>query len=171
MTTTRMKPAPPPEQPKGKAREAPPSLARLYFGDPEMEHFQSEPGPTADLRNPLENVVEERWERYLKEGVQQTPDLSFSTPSWASADSRPSLPSRQPEARHPTEAESVPPRFTRINWKTTQEQEATSKYKTPAEAEKGQTIDEELGAMKLRPLMKTSTPHQRLRWHPPLKTS
>ena len=29
--------------------------ACLYFGDPEMEHFQSEPGPTAD---PLENAVE-----------------------------------------------------------------------------------------------------------------
>ena len=120
--------------------------AHLYFRDPEMEHFQSEPGPTADLQNPLENVVEERWERYLKEGIQETPDLSFSTPSWAGADSKPSLLSKQPEARHPTEAESVPPGFTRINLKTAQEQEATSKYQTPAEVEKGQTIDEELGA-------------------------
>ena len=120
--------------------------ARLYFGDPEMERFRTEPGPTADLRNLLENAVEERWDRYLKEGVQETPDLSFSTPSWASAASRPHLLSRQPEARHLTEADSMPPRFTRINWKTTEEQEATSKYETPAESEKRQTIHEELGA-------------------------
>ena len=74
-----------------------------------------EPSPTADLQNPLEAAVKERWERYLKEGVLETADLSFSTPSWASAASRPLLLSRQPEARHPTEADSVPPGFTRIN--------------------------------------------------------
>ena len=49
-------------------------------------------------------------ERYLKEGVPETADLSFSTPSWAGEASRPHLPSGQPEARHPTEADSVPPR-------------------------------------------------------------
>ena len=63
----------------------------------------------ADLQNQLEAVVEERWERYLKEGVLKTADLSFSTPSWAGMASRPHLLSGQPEARHPTEADSVPP--------------------------------------------------------------
>ena len=115
----------------------------LYYGAPDMERFQMEAGPTADLQNPLEAVVEERWERYLKEGVQETPDLSFSTPSWAGAASRPHLPSGQLEVWHPTEANSVPPRFTRINQKTPEEQEAT-RYETPTDSEK-QSIDEELG--------------------------
>ena len=74
-----------------------------------------EPGPTADLQNPLEAVVEERWERYLKEGVLKTMDLSFSTLSWASTASRPLLLSGQLEAWHLMEADSVPPRFTCIN--------------------------------------------------------
>ena len=120
--------------------------AHLYFGDPELECFQAEPGPTADLQNPLEAAVEERWKRYLKEGVQETSDPSFSTPAWAGTTSRPHLPSGQLEAWHPTEADSVPPGFTHINRKTTEEQEATSKYETPTESEKRQTIDEELGA-------------------------
>ena len=102
-----------------------------------------EPSPTADLQNPLEAAVEERWERYLKEGVLETADQSFSTPSWAGAASRPLLLSGQPEARHPTEANSVPPGFTRINRKTPEEQKAT-RYETPANSEK-QSIDEELG--------------------------
>ena len=84
-----------------------------------------------------------RWERYLKEGVLKTVDLSFSTPSWAGAVSRPLLLSEQPEARHPMEADSVPPGFTRINRKTPEEQEAT-RYETPVNSEK-QSIDEELG--------------------------
>ena len=63
--------------------------ARLYLGEPEMQRFLDKPGPTADLRNSLENVVEERWDRYLQEGIQETPDLSFSTPSWAGSESRP----------------------------------------------------------------------------------
>ena len=96
-----------------------------------------------DLQNPLEAAVEERWERYLKEGVQETVDLSFSTPSWAGVASRPYLPSGQPEARHPTEADSMPPGFTHINRKTPEEQEVT-RYETPADSEK-QSIDEELG--------------------------
>ena len=70
-------------------------------------------------------------------------DLSFSTPSWAGAASRPLLLSGQPEAQHPTEADSVPPGFTRINRKTPEEREAT-RYETPANSEK-QSIDEELG--------------------------
>ena len=57
-----------------------------------------EAGPTRDLQNPLEATVEERWERYLKEGVPETEDLSFSTPSWASEASRPHLSCGQPEA-------------------------------------------------------------------------
>ena len=70
----------------------------------------------------------------------ETVDLSFSPPSWASTASRPLLLSRQPEARHPTEADSVPPGFTRINRKTPEEQEAT-RYETPTQ----QSINEELG--------------------------
>ena len=116
--------------------------SRLYYGESDRERFRSEPGPTADLQNPLETAVEERWERYLKEGVLETVDLSFSTPSWASAASRPLLLSGQPEARHPTEADSVPPGFTRIKQKTPQKQEAT-RYETPANSK--QSIDEELG--------------------------
>ena len=36
--------------------------ARLYFGESDRERFQSEPSPTADLQNPLEAAVEDRWE-------------------------------------------------------------------------------------------------------------
>ena len=57
--------------------------SRLYYGEPDRERFRTEAGPTADLQNPLEATVEERWERYLKEGMPETTDLSFSTPSWA----------------------------------------------------------------------------------------
>ena len=32
-----------------------------------------------DLQNPLKAAVEKRWERYLKEGVLETADLSFCT--------------------------------------------------------------------------------------------
>ena len=117
--------------------------SRLYYGEPDREQFRMEAGPTTDLQNPLEAAVEERWERYHKEGVQETMDLSFSTPSWAGVASRPHLPSRQPEARHPMEADSVPPGFARINRKTPEEQEAT-RYETPADSEK-QSINEELG--------------------------
>ena len=72
----------------------------------------------------------------------ETTDLSFSTPSWAGAASRPLLLSGQPEARHPTEANSVPPGFTGINRKTPEEQEAT-RYETPVNSK--QSINEELG--------------------------
>ena len=54
-----------------------------------------------NVRNSLESAVEERWERYLQEGVLKTPDLSFSTPSWASADSMPLLLSEPSEAQQP----------------------------------------------------------------------
>ena len=121
--------------------------ARLFFGTLDAERFRTEPGLTGDLQNPLENAMEERWERYLKEGKQETPDLGFSTASWAGADSNPPpLLSGQSEVRHPTEAESVPPGFTRLDRRTVQEEEATSRYRTPAEAEQQQTLDEELGA-------------------------
>ena len=118
--------------------------SRLYYGELDREWFQTEAGPTKDLQNPLEAVVEERLERYLKEGVPETPDLSFSTPSWAGEASRPHLLSRQPEARHPMEADSMSPGFTRITQKTPEEQEATAKYETPADSQK-QSLDEELG--------------------------
>ena len=39
--------------------------AHLYFGPPEREHFQSEPGPTPDMQNPLEAAIELQWETYL----------------------------------------------------------------------------------------------------------
>ena len=117
--------------------------SHLYYRESDREQFRTEPGPTADLQNPLEATVEQRWERYLKEQVLETADLSFSTPSWAGTASRPLLLSRQPEARHPTEADSVPRGFARINRKTPEEQEATS-YETPADSQK-QSINEELG--------------------------
>ena len=126
--------------------------ARLYYGDADQARFPSEPGPTTDLQNRLEKAVEERWEKYLQEGKQETPDLSFSTPSWAGASSRLQYSVGQPEPRHPTKAESIPPGFTRHDRKTHEEQEATSRYQTPAEdnttpgTEEHQTIDEELGA-------------------------
>ena len=107
-----------------------------------------EPGPTADLQNPLESAVKERWERYLKEGVPETPDLSFSTLSWAGTESMPLLLSEQSEAqqlmeaRHLTEADSVPPGFARIHRKAPEEQEAT-RYETPADSK--QSINKELG--------------------------
>ena len=116
--------------------------ACLYFGESDRERFRMEPGPTADLENPLESAVEERWERYLEEGVLETPDLSFSTPSWAGAESMPLLLSEQPEARQLTEADSVPPGFACIHRKAPEEQEAT-RYETPADSK--QSIDEELG--------------------------
>ena len=122
--------------------------AHLYFGESDRERFRTEPGPTEDLQNPLESAVKERWERYLQEGVLETPDLSFSTPSWAGVESMPLLLSEQPEAqqpteaRHPTEADSVPPGFARIHRKAPEEQEAT-RYETPADSK--QSIDEELG--------------------------
>ena len=102
-----------------------------------------EAGPTMDLQNPLEAAVKERWDRYLKEGVLETADLSFSTPSWASEASRPHLPSGQLVARQPMGADSVPPGFAHINRKTSDEQEAT-RYETLADTQK-QSIDEELG--------------------------
>ena len=46
------------------------------------------------------------------------------------------------EARHLTEADSVPPGFTHIHRKAPEEQEAT-RYETPADSK--QSIDEELG--------------------------
>ena len=119
--------------------------AHLYFGPPERECFQSEPGPTPDMQNPLEATIELRWETYLREDVQETKDLSFTTPSWAGAAGRLQLPSGQPEARHLTEAESIPPGFTRTQRMTPEEQEAVAKYQTPSELSLKQTIDEELG--------------------------
>ena len=126
--------------------------ARLYFGDEARACFQSEPGPTTDLQNHLEAAVEERWDRYLKEGVQETVDLSFSTPSWAGVASRLAYSVGQSEPRHPTEADSVPPRFSRLDRKTQEEQEAVDRYRTPMEEDAPHrtqmelTIDKELGA-------------------------
>ena len=110
------------------------------------------PAQCLDIQNRLEKAVEERWERFLREGEQETPDLSFSTPSWAGAASRFQYSVGQSEPRHPIEADSIPPGFTWHNRKTPEEQEATTMYQTPAEeeasaeAKKKLTIDEELGA-------------------------
>ena len=143
--------------------------SRLYYREPDRERFQMEAGPTRDLQNPLEAVVEERCERYLKEGVPETKDLSFSTPSWAGEASRHHLSSGQPEARHPTEADSMPPRFTHTNWKTTEEQEATTKYETPADSQK-QSIDEELGIQDVTDINEDWYPWQNPNWPPPSRT-
>ena len=133
--------------------------ARLYFAPAERERFQSEPGPTPDMQNPLEAAVELRWEAYLREGVQETKDLSFTTPLWAGAAGRLQLPSGQPEAQHPTEAESVPPGFTCTQCKTPEEQEAVAKYQTPSEPSLRQTIDEELGIQDVTTIDES--------WYPP----
>ena len=129
--------------------------AHLYFGPPEREHFWTEPGPTSDLQNPLEAAVEERWETYLCEGVQETKDLSFTTLSWAGVTGKLQL----PEARHPTEAESIPPGFTRLQRGTLEEQEAVSKYRTPPEDSQKQSLDEELGIQDVTNINKS--------WYPP----
>ena len=105
--------------------------AHLYFGPPEREHFQLEPGPTLDMQNLPETAIELRWETYLREDVQETSDLSFTTLSLASTAGRLQLPSGQPEAQHPTKAESVPPGFTHTQCKTPEEQEAVAKYQIP----------------------------------------
>ena len=118
--------------------------AHLYFRPLERECFRSEPGPTLDMQNPLETTIELRWETYLQEDVQETSDLSFTTPLWASMVGRLQLPSGQPETQHPTEAESVPPGFTHTQHKTPEEQEVVAKYQTPSVAGQRQTIDEEL---------------------------
>ena len=69
------------------------------------------------------------------------------------------LPSAQPEAGHPTEAESVPPGFTHTQRKTPEEQEAVAKYQTPSEAGQKQTIDEELGIQDITTIDEA--------WYPP----
>ena len=133
--------------------------AHLYFGPQQRERFPSEPGPTLDMQNSLEAAVELRWETYLREGVQETLDLSFTTPSWAGMAGRLQLISGQPEVRHPTEAESVPPGFTRTERKTLEEQEAVAKYQTPSETGQRLTIDEELGIQDITTIDES--------WYPP----
>ena len=142
--------------------------ARLYFRPPERERFRSEPGPTPDMQNPLETVIELRWETYLWEEIK---DLSFTTPLWAGMAGRLQLPSRKPEARHLTEAESLPPGFTRTQRKTPEEQEAVAKYQTPSEPSLRQTIDEELGIQDVTTIDGLGTPQQRQSWHRQLRAS
>ena len=114
-----------------------------------------EPGPTLDLQNPLETAIEERWETYLREGLQETKDLSFTTPSWAGVTGKLQL----PEARHPTEVESVPTGFTRLQRGTLEEQEMVSKYQTPPEDSQKQSLDEELGIQDVTSINES--------WYPP----
>ena len=135
--------------------------AHLYFGPPERECFQSEPGPTSDMQNPLEAAIELRWEAYLREGVQETSDLSFTTPSWAGTAERLQLLSGQLKTWHPTEAESVPPGFTHAQHKKLEDQEAVAKYQTPLEAGQRQTIDEELGIQDVTTIDES--------WYPPME--
>ena len=135
--------------------------AHLYFRPQERECFQLEPGPTPDMQNSLEAAVELQWETYLREGVQETLDLSFTTPSWAGMAGRLQLLSRQPEAQHLTEAESVPPGFTRTQHKTPEEQEVVAKYQTPSETGQRLTIDEELGIQDVTTIDES--------WYPPME--
>ena len=87
--------------------------------------------------------------------MQETKDLSFTTPSWAGMTGRLQL----PEAWHPTEAESIPPGFTRTQHRTLEEQEAVAKYQTPSEASQKQSIDEELGIQDITNIDES--------WYPP----
>ena len=64
-------------------------------------------------------------------------------------------------ARSPTEAESVPPGFTRTQRKTPEEQEAVAKYQTPLVAGQRQTIDEELGIQDVTTIDES--------WYPPME--
>ena len=65
-----------------------------------------------------------------------------------------------PEARHPTEAESVPPGFTCLQRGTLQEQEAVFKYRNPPEdSQKQQSIDQELGIQDVTDINES--------WYPP----
>ena len=149
---------------------------RIYILDPSSSLFRTseervEPGPTSDMQNALEAAIELRWETYLGEGVQETSDLSFTTPSWAGTAGRLQLPSWQPEARHPTEAESVPPGFTCTQHKTPEEQEAVIKYQTPSEAGQRQTLMRSWASRTSPPLMSLGTPQQRPRWHRQLRAS
>ena len=127
------------------------------FWPPERERFQTEPGPTSDLQNPLEATVEEWWETYLREGVQETKDLSFTTLSWAGVKGKLQL----PEAHHPTEAESVPLGFTRPQHGTLEEQGAVTKYWTPPEDSQKQSLDKELGIQDVTNIDES--------WYPPME--
>ena len=40
--------------------------ARWYFGPPEKMHFESEAAPSPDIRNHLENAMEERWKKMME---------------------------------------------------------------------------------------------------------
>ena len=121
------------------------TYAHLYYGAEQRECFRSEPGPTPDMQNPLEAAVEQRWEKYVQDGVQETSDLSFTTLSWAGVAGMLHLPSGPLEARHPTEVESMPPGFTCVHRKMQEEEEVVVRYEIPSEAELKQSIDEELG--------------------------
>ena len=87
--------------------------------------------------------------------MQETKDLSFTTPSWAGASGRLQL----LEARHPTEAVSIPLGFTHTQRRTPEEQEAVAKYRTPSEAGQKQSIDEELGVQDITNINES--------WYPP----
>ena len=87
--------------------------------------------------------------------MQETKDLSFTTPLLAGVTGKLQL----PEARHPTEAESVPPGFTRLQRWTLEEQEAVSKYQTPSEDSQKQSLDKELGIQDVTNINES--------WYPP----
>ena len=94
---------------------------------------------------------------YLCEGVQETKDLSFTTPLWASMEGKLQL----LEAWHPTEAESIPPGFTHLQRGTLEEQEAVSKYRTPQEDSQKQSLDEELDIQDVTDINES--------WYPPME--
>ena len=60
---------------------------------------------------------------------------------------------------HLTEAESVPPGFTRTQRKTPEEQEAVAKYRIPSEASQKQSINKELGIQDVTTIDES--------WYPP----
>ena len=85
------------------------------------------------------------------------PEFHYPVVGWRGRKAQ--LLSRQPETQHPTEAESVPPGFTRTQRKTPEDQEAVAKYQTPSEASQRQTIDEELGIQDITTIDES--------WYPP----
>ena len=88
--------------------------------------------------------------------MQETKDLSFTTPSWAGVTGKLQL----PEAWHLTEAESVPPGFIHLQRGTLEVQEVVSEYWTPLEDSQKQSLDEELGIQDITNIQES--------WYPPM---
>ena len=122
--------------------------ARWYFGSLEKSRFESEAAPSSDLRNPLENAMETRWQK-MKGGPREGDIIEFASPTWSGAASRPYQPAEAPtgvpEVRHPTVADAAPPGFTPLSRKTREEHKATQKYQTEKGEERMKALNQELG--------------------------